>query len=174
MAKNESKLEKKLPHGRPRVTHGAVSFITHGRLPEHRVYLRRFLTSARENLLQDFGGEENMSTAQLILVDRVISKLAICRLIEEHVKDTAVMSGQNLAPALKQSYLAYCNSLRLDLQALGLNHKAEVNMLSPLEYIKQYDEQKKAEESGEKGATKTLNPAKKGAQKGSQGEILQG
>jgi hypothetical protein len=63
MIKNESKLEKRLPHGRPRLTHGAVSYIVHGKLPEHRAYLRRFLTSARENLIADFGGEENMSTA---------------------------------------------------------------------------------------------------------------
>jgi hypothetical protein len=66
MAKNEAKLEKKLPQGRPRTVHGACSYIVHGRLPEYRVYLRRFLTHARASLIADLGGEENMSMAQVI------------------------------------------------------------------------------------------------------------
>lgn len=31
--------------------------------------------------------------------------------------------GPELAPALRKSYLAFSNALRLDLQALGINHK---------------------------------------------------
>lgn len=137
--KSEGKLDKKLPKGRPRTVHGAVSYIVHGKLPEHRAYLRRFLTTAREGLIADHGGEENMSTAQLILVDRVISKLAISRLIEEYVKESGIFNDGKLQGVLKENYLAYSNSLRLDLQALGLNEQASDRVLSPLELAKKID-----------------------------------
>ncbi len=141
MAKNERILEKKLPRGRPRTVHGACSYIVHGRLPEHRVYLRRFLTHARESLIADMGGEENMSMAQLILTDRVVSKLAICRLIEEHAKEQGVFRSGELQAVLKQNYLAYSNSLRLDLMALGLDNKEADQVLSPLELAREIDRQ---------------------------------
>ncbi len=118
------KSAQKLSKGRPRVTHGGYSFIATGKLPEHRLYLLRYLSACREGLVRDFGGEENLSTAQLILIDRITSKLGILRCIEEHVKEGPVIRGQTLAPALKKSYLAYSNSLRLDLQALGVDQKA--------------------------------------------------
>ena len=139
MAKNESKLEKKLSHGRPRVVHGACSYIVHGQLPEHRVYLRRFLTHARESLIADMGGEESMSMAQLILTDRVISKLAICRLVEEYAKEQGVFRSGELQAVLKQNYLSYTNSMRLDLMALGIDNRAEDRILSPLELAREID-----------------------------------
>ena len=115
---------QKLSKGRPRVTHGGYSFIATGKLPEHRLYLLRYLSACREGLVQDFGGEENLSTAQLILIDRSISKLGLIRCVEEHIKENSVIVRGELAPALKKSYLAYSNSLRLDLQAVGLEQRA--------------------------------------------------
>ncbi len=47
MAENESKLEQKLSRGRPRVVHGGFSFLTKGRLPEHRATLLRHLSACR-------------------------------------------------------------------------------------------------------------------------------
>ena len=52
------------------------------------------------------------------------------------------MVGEDLAPSLKASYLAYNNSLRLDLQALGLEKKGEA-ILTPYEIV---EREKKAEE----------------------------
>jgi len=120
-----NKLEQKLSRGGQRMVHGGYSFLTSGRLPEHRVHIRRYLTNCREGLIADHGGEENLSTGQALLIDRVISKLGCIRCIEEHIRENSVMVGQELAPSLKASYLAFNNSLRLDLLALGLDKKLE-------------------------------------------------
>ena len=125
------KLEAKLPRGGQRQTHGGYSFLVHGRLPEHRTYIRRYLTACRQGLINDLGGEENLSTAQAILIDRIISKLGCIRCIEEHTREGSVMVGQELAPALKRSYLAFSNSIRLDLQALGIGSNDKGKGISP-------------------------------------------
>ena len=41
------KLEAKLPRGGQRQTHGGYSFLVHGRIPEHRTHIRRYLTACR-------------------------------------------------------------------------------------------------------------------------------
>ena len=114
-----------------------------GTLPENRKYILRYLTAARENLIKDLGPTENdLTTAQIILVDRIISKLGVVRCIEEHIAENAVMVGKELAPALKASYLAYNNSIRLDLTALGINVKKSNEALSLHEYVDQFDKSK--------------------------------
>lgn len=125
------KLEAKLPRGGQCQTHGGYSFLVHGRLPEHRTYIRRYLTACRQGLINDMGGEENLSTAQAILIDRIISKLGCIRCIEEHTREGSVMVGQELAPALKCSYLAFSNSIRLDLQALGIDRNETGREITP-------------------------------------------
>ena len=79
--------------------------------------------------------EEDLSAAQLILIDRVVMKLGCVRLMEEHVSETNVMEGNDLAPCLKSSYLAYNNSIRLDLQALGIHVKKMGEDIDPIKYI---------------------------------------
>jgi len=93
--------------------------------------------AARQGLVNDLGPTENdLTTAQIILLDRVVTKLGVIRCVEEHIRENSVMVGQDLAPSLKASYLAYNNSLRLDLQALGLERKTEAT-LTPFEIVQQ-------------------------------------
>jgi len=137
------RLEKTLSRGRPKVTHGGYSFLTTGQLPERRVYILRYLSAAREGLIQDLGREEkNLSTAQIILIDRIISKLGIIRCIEEHVRENSIMDGDDLTPALRSSYISYNNSIRLTLQLLGLERKIEEKIITPLEFAEDFDKQK--------------------------------
>ena len=139
----ESRLSTKLKKGgrRPQ-KHGGYSFITSGELPEKRTYILRYLMAVREGLIRDLGpSEHDMSVAQLVVVDRVVTKLGIVRCIEEHIRENSVMVGDDLAPSLKASYLAYNNSLRLDLQALGLNKKSE-EVLTPYEIVEKEKKQK--------------------------------
>ena len=129
-------LSVKLSPGR-KTKHGGYSFLTHGQLPEHRAYIERYLTGCRQGLINDLGGEANLSTAQAILIDRIISKLGCIRCIEEHTREGSVMVGQELAPALQRSYLAFSNSIRLDLQALGINSKATGEPLDLGRYVQE-------------------------------------
>lgn len=120
MSQNKEKLKIKLSPGKRR-TFGGYSFFT-GSLPAKRRHIESYLTSAREEMIYDLGkSEANLTAAQIILVDRTICMLGIIRAIEEHVRqNSTVMKGDDLAPSLKASYLAYNNSIRLNLQALGI------------------------------------------------------
>ena len=130
------------PKGRP-ARHGAYSLIVKaGGAPEHRAYLRAFLAEAREGLLADLGPTPSM--AQRIILDRAISKVAVLRIFEEHSAENGVFIDGQLSPVLGKNYLAYSNSLRLDLEALGLERKS-AGTIDVLSYVKEFDEAKAKE-----------------------------
>ncbi|GAF80637.1 unnamed protein product [marine sediment metagenome] len=112
-----------------------------GKLPENRKYVLRYLTAAREGLIRDLGPtEDDLTTAQIILIDRIVTKLGIIRCIEEHIRENSVMVGDNLAPALGKSYLGYINSIRIGLDKLGISTKKADEALDVQGYIKEFDE----------------------------------
>lgn len=129
-----SKKDIKLHPGK-RKTHGGYSFLVKGRLPENRANVERYLTGAREGLIQNLGPtEKDLTTAQLILIDRITVKLGVVRCMEEHVRENEVMIGSRLVPSLRESYLAYNNSIRLDLAALGID-KRQTEAFDLKEYV---------------------------------------
>ncbi len=129
MTKKESKLEKRLPKGRPKATHGGFSFLTHGRLPDHRVELRRYLSACRNGLIEDLGGD--LSTQETILVDRSISLLGVIRCIEEYSKEQGVFNNGKLQPALGKNYISYTNSLKQILSLLGIDRNEMGREITP-------------------------------------------
>jgi len=137
MSENSRKKQGKLKRGRP-PKHGGYSLLVRGELPENRKYIRKYLTEARENLIRDLGpSEEDLTTAQIIIIDRIISKLGIIRCVEEHIRENSVMEGNELAPSLKASYLAYNNSVRLDLLALGIDERKVNEVKPPYAYVEE-------------------------------------
>ncbi len=111
-----------------------------GELPENRKYLRLYLTECREGLIENLGPtEQDLTAAQVILVDRVICKLGVLRCIEEHIREAGVMKGQDLAPALRDSYLHYSREVRLDLVVLGIKTKAGEGVIDLTAYLKAHD-----------------------------------
>jgi len=138
----QSRLSANLKRGgrRPQ-KHGGYSYLTSGKLPETRTYILKYLMAVRQGLVRDLGPSENdLSTAQVVLIDRVTTKLGVIRCVEEHIRENSVMKGDDLAPSLKASYLAYNNSLRLDLQALGLEKRSE-EVLTPYEIVEKEKKQ---------------------------------
>lgn len=145
MSKNKPKLGKKSKRGRP-PKHGGYSLLTKGELPENRKYVRNYLTFVREGLIRDLGPkEEDLTTAQLVLIDRVIAKLGVLRLVEEHAKERGIFEDRSLSPSLKESYIAYDNSIRLSLQALGIGRKSSDETFSLNRYLELKKEEKEAE-----------------------------
>ena len=111
---------KKKGPGRP-PTHGGYSILKTGDFPQKRRAVRDYLTSIRAGLVKDFGPtEDDLSTAQVVLIDRIISKMSVVRLIEEHIRDSGnIFNAEGgLVGSLKESYLAFNNSVRLSLLAL--------------------------------------------------------
>jgi hypothetical protein len=137
MSEKSRKKKGKTRLGRP-PKHGGYSLLVRGELPENRKHIKQYLTISRENLIRDLGPtEEELTAAQIILIDRVITKLGVIRCIEEHIRENSVMVGHNLAPSLRASYLAYNNSVRLDLQVLGINSKKADDALDIQAYVKE-------------------------------------
>ena len=124
MDEKTSKKKGKPRRGRP-PKHGGYSFLVKGELPENRKHIRNYLTACREGLIADIRGTEaELSTSQIILVDRAIGILGVLRCIEEYIRDqSTVMEGKELAPSLRQSYLGYNNTLRLTLNILGIDKR---------------------------------------------------
>ena len=123
MSRNKPKLSVNLEPGR-KTKHGGYSYLVTGTLPENRKHVLKYLTAARAGLIQDLGPtEQDLTAAQIVLIDRVITKLGVVRCMEEHIREGAVMKGERLSPCLRESYLAYNNSIRLDLAALGLDKR---------------------------------------------------
>jgi hypothetical protein len=141
------KLEVKFKRGgRIRESHGGYSFIVRGCLPEHRKYLLSYLIAARENIIVENGGEQKMSASQIVILDRAIGKLGICRLMEEFARENGIMSSGELIPCLKKNYLAFSNSLRRDLESikdLGADQTDQTPTIQEL--IQEFDSQKESE-----------------------------
>ena len=149
MSEKSEKKKKKERRGRPPKTGGYSILVKRGELPENRRYIAKWLTEIREGLIADLGPlEKDLTTAQRVVIDRIISKLGVVRCIEEHIRENSVMVGHNLAPSLKASYLAYNNSIRLDLQALGMDRKKADETVDFKTYIESKDKDK-GESNGE-------------------------
>jgi len=149
MSEIKSKTKKKAKIGRPPRRGGFSLMVRTGELPENRKHLRLYLTEVREGLIDDLGPTEaDLSAAQKVLIDRAVSKLCLLRCIEEQVKEEGVFRGGRLSHVLGEAYLAYSNSLRLDLQALGINRKRAGKVINLGKYLEVKDAEKSAKRAG--------------------------
>ena len=113
--------------------------IRRGELPERRGYIRRYLTACREGLIRDLGPlESDLTAAEIIILDRCISKLAVIRMIEEYFAETGVFLNGQLAPVLSADYIKYTESLRRDLLTLGIGRRAVDQVLTPMDIVREY------------------------------------
>jgi len=129
--------------GRPIIRHGAYSYLTRLTVPDHRAYLRPYLSAIREGLIRDLGPDEtDLTTAQRLLIDRIVGQAGVIRLIEEHCREQGIFQGRLLQPVLAKNYGSFVNSLRLNLQALGIDKRAGEKILNPLELAATIDSQK--------------------------------
>jgi hypothetical protein len=118
---------------------------------ERRPRVRAYLSSIREGLIRDMGPrEQDLTTAELALINHTISKLGVLRLIEEHIQGQGVFTAEGLLdPALGKFWLAASNSLRLDLTALGIHTKKGEEPLDLGRYVDLHDKERGASVKGD-------------------------
>ena len=95
------------------------------------------LKRIRDALISDLGVTrwEDLSTQQRMLATRVIHKHLFAESIEVWLLENGPLKKNGTArPALGTNYLAITNSLRLDIQALGLERRSRA--INPVEAIK--------------------------------------
>lgn len=149
----ENKLEirkgKRKP-GRPAI-HGGYSVEYRDKIMEKYPALGQYLRYAREDMIDDLKLRGPVSSGQRLLVDQVINRLKICRVLELYMEQYGVLrrdlieKKKDLAPlSICDLWLSTRNGIRGDLVALGLHEsvQARVIELTPLEYAKAFDEAK--------------------------------
>lgn len=125
MSDNKAKKKKKSKRGRP-PKHGGFSLLIRGMkegLPENRRYIGHYLTEVREGLIHDLAkSEEDLSTAQKVLIDRIITFLGVIRLIEEHAKEHGVLDSRGRpSQGLTGHYLTFNRQVKEMLSLLGID-----------------------------------------------------
>jgi len=140
---DSSKLTVKFKRGgRIKESHGGYSYLHRAKADDNRKHILKYLIAARQGLVRDLAGiEEDLTTAQIIIVDRTISLLGCIRLMEEHARKNGIMRGSELLPCLQKNYITYNNTIRLNLQLLGIDNKEADRVLSPLELAREIDKE---------------------------------
>jgi len=154
MPKKSTKLTVRLPAGRPR-THGGYSFLSTGKLPEHRRAISRYLTQIREGLVNDFGPTEaDLSTSQVILINEITTSAGFLRLVEEHCKEAGAFGKDGeLRRCLSAFYLSMLNSQRLNILALkniGRRERPAPTLAELVKTIEQENVEAAAKDGGER------------------------
>jgi len=142
-------MTEKRRKGRP-PKHGGYSVIGRDELIQKTGFLRRYLEETRAGLVKDIGGtEDGLSEQQRVMIDRIISRLSILRLMEVYIEKAGPVHLKggvvSLQPPLIKSYLAYCNSIDRALVALGLEKREREDVLMPWQIVEQEDKAKQKE-----------------------------
>lgn len=97
-----------------------VGETSHGAFSALRLYRQRELDLRRSDhrairewqlaLVEDLGGQGTVNTFQRSLIDRATELLIIISVMADHVEKNGIMQGNELAPCLRTSFLAYVNS----------------------------------------------------------------
>jgi len=120
--------KKKGKMGRP-IKHGGCSIELKDELLQKHLGARTYLRETRSGLIRDVAGSEQ----QRLLIDRIISKLLILRVIEIYVEKHGIWRGDKLKryqglelePALGLNYLAFSKSVDRALKLLGIHKQAK-------------------------------------------------
>ena len=143
------------------ISHGVWSFLRTGRIsPSVRGFrrVRRYLKEIEQQLIDDLGGQENLTAGKEILIKATIQAFGVVLLAaaysERHsiFREDKMKEGTlELQPVFSNQYLAFMNTIRQNLALLGLERQKADEILD----LKKYLEIKaKEKEGGEKRAEK--------------------
>jgi hypothetical protein len=120
----------------PEIKHGISTWLRTGKVnPSIRGHkkLQKYLRAIEADLIKDLGGLESLTTAQEILIKATIEGYGVLLLSVMYCKKYSVLRPDQarkgiieLQPVLGHQFLAFLNTLRQNLVALGLD-KRKVN-----------------------------------------------
>ena len=132
-----------------------VRAIRKGKRLDRRYAIAREMEKAIEGLTEDVGGADQLTQGQLLLQDRILEKLVFMLCISQYAfkQDSIIGKDGRLLSCLGKNYLAFANSLRLDLESF---YKMSAERLSKIPNLEEF--------------LKTLKDAKPKTDPGGQGE----
>lgn len=114
-----------------RLKHGLWSLFNETKI-DGRTHLGKAIALLRRELVDHLGGSP--SIVESLLIDRIIAKSIKCFLYERKT-----LSNPAISYGSRDIYLATANSLRLDIQCLGLKKKAK-KILDLDSYLRQKED----------------------------------
>jgi len=134
-----------------KVKHGGYLWLKEKRIhPSIRGHekLQKYLNNLEKDLINDLGGPEQLTAAKEIMIKTVVEAYGFVLLSSMYCKKEGILRPDllkrgivELQPVLGKQFLAFMNSCRQSLVALGLERKAE-EVIDIQTYIKQFDEKK--------------------------------
>lgn len=89
--------------------------------------------------------EEDLSMAQRVLIDRVITFLGVIRLIEEHAREHGILDAKGeLTSGLTHHYLSFNGHIKDRLALLGMEKRGASEALDLGRYLEAKDAEKRA------------------------------
>jgi len=159
---------RRTKRGRP-YKHGGYSLALKDDLLKENPRVTRYLLNCRAGLVKDVAGSEDaLSEQQRIMIDRIISKLAVCRLIELYVERYGafprrkvkgkVLVKLELVPCLGVNYLAFSNSIDRALIALGIDKRQGEHVQTIQEIAAEIDAEEAAAQAAKARETAAGGP----------------
>ncbi len=111
---------------RGNLRHGAFSRVVRQKYSDRRSTEGKQLAKIMEGLVRDLGGEDQISSAQRLLLDSIQAKLVIILQISKFVdrQPSIISPSGELLPCLGRGFTTYSEALRRDLEALlGMGKK---------------------------------------------------
>lgn len=137
------------------VRHGAWLWLHKGEMPADCAEIRAGIEQLADDLAVEFGAEgRDLTPAQVVLVDRVVQLVGFTKLCEVHAWRTGpIVSGPGgkprMAPALRESYVAYSNAVVKALRTLDELSREKRESGPPALDLRTYLERKAAGETPE-------------------------
>ena len=104
--------------------------------PDKRTREGRCLQQARLGLIAHLGGEKNLTNPQRALIERCAMLQLRCAVLDRKILDGTFSEFD------AKTYLAFSNSLRRSLEALGLGPAAAAQPMDAVQYGKMLDAQR--------------------------------
>ena len=124
--------------------HGAHSSVIKRRYTDLRFRTGRELRGIMDALIEDLGGNDRVTAGQRLLLDNIKSKVITLLCIGKFIdsQESPINEKGELLSCLSSNYLAFSNSLRLDLIALyGMTPKKGVKIPTIEEIIAKGDKE---------------------------------
>jgi len=81
----QRKLKEGLIEKEPWEEHGAYSYLSSGRVPKKKRYLLEFVHKEREKWLQELGGEENLNSIEMSMLDEACRLLLFSSMVNDYL-----------------------------------------------------------------------------------------
>lgn len=139
------------------IKHGGQAFLKTGILPKGKLHIARLVDGVTNEMIQDLGGEDEITASQKIIVSAIRQNLIFLMLINEWIaaQPSIIDKGQVLAP-LSGFFLACQNAVTRNCRELGFKR------FGPADSLEKYLEAKSlAAAAAEPGEPLTKDKASK-------------